>query len=137
MAQDAMYDFSAGPTVTLLSADVSDGAASALTGAVDFGTPTPFGFGFELILTTGTGCTDTVSLEIAWSHDNSDFSDTDNLETVTVMKCTASTDKKKCGAYPVKARYAKFRIDNQSGGTIDGTASNSALILTDLAMDQA
>ena len=55
MAQDIMYDFSAGPSVTLLSSDLTDGSQSAFTTAVDFGNPSPIGFGFELILTTLTG----------------------------------------------------------------------------------
>lgn len=137
MAQDIMYDFSAGPSVTLLSSDLTDGSQSAFTTAVDFGNPAPLGFGFELILTTLTGATSYCHLEIAWSHDNTDFSDTDNLELVTSVLCTASADKKRVGSYPIKARYAKFRLNNQSGGTIDGTASNTALVLTDIAIDQA
>lgn len=137
MAQDIMYDFSAGPSVTLLTSDLTDGSQSALTAAVDFGNPAPIGFGFKLILTTLTGTTSYCHLEIAWSNDNTDFSDTDNLELVTSVLCTASTDKKRVGSYPIKARYAKFRLNNQSGGTIDGTASNTALVLTDIAIDQA
>ena len=116
MAQDIGYDFASGPTVTLLSSDLTDGSSSTLTSAVDFGTPTPIGFGWELILTTITRSAGPVSLEVAWSHDNSDFSDSDNLEVVTVVTTTASTDKKRCGNYPIKARYAKFRLTNDSGG---------------------
>ncbi len=138
MAQDAGYDFATGPTVTLLTDDLTNGNPSTLTAAVDFGAaPTPIMFGWELILTTLASCTNMVYLQIAWSHDNTDFSDTDNLELVTAVKCTASTDKKKVGAYPVLGRYAKFRLDNQSGGTIDGTSSNTALVLTDISVDFA
>ena len=138
MAQDIGYDFAAGPTVTLLASDLTDGNSSALTSAVDFGVaPTPLGFGFELILTTLTSSVGPCSLEIVWSHDNSDFSDTDNTEVVTVVTTTASTDKKKVGNYPIRARYAKFRLANESGGSIDGTSSNTAVILTDIALDVA
>ena len=137
MAQDIGYDFATGPTVTLLSSDLSTGNSSAFTSAVDFGNPGPLGFGFELILTTQASATGFCSLEIAWSHDNTDFSDEDNTELVTAVQCTASTDKKKVGAHTVKARYAKFRLVNESGGTIDGTASNTALVLTDIYGNQA
>ena len=137
MAQDTGYDFSAGPTVTLLSADVTDGASSSFTSAVDFGTPTPLGFGYEIILTCGTGADGTVTLEVAWSHDNTTFSDADNTQVVDYIDCTASSDVEKVGSIVVKARYAKFRITNDSGGTIDGTASNTALTLWDIFADQA
>lgn len=137
MAQDIGYDFATGPTVTLISSDVSDGAASALTSSVDFGSPTPIAFGFELILTTLTGATGICSLEIAWSQDDTDFSDTSNLELVVPVDCTASTDVKVCGSYPISARYAKFRLNNDSGGSIDGTASNTALVMWDIFVDQA
>lgn len=136
MAQDVGYDFAAGPTVTLLSADLVDGAQSALTSAVDFGTPTPIAFGFELILTTLASAVDYCHLEIVWSHDNTDFGDTDNVQLVTSVKCTASTDKKIVGSAGVQARYAKFRLNNDSGGSIDGTASNTALVLTDVFFNQ-
>ena len=137
MAQDVGYDFAAGPTVTLLSADLVDGSQSALTAAVDFGAPTPVAVGFELILTTLTSAVDYCHLEVSWSHDNADFSDTDNVQLVTSVLCTASTDKKIVGSIGVQARYAKFRLNNDSGGSIDGTASNTALILTDVFFDQA
>lgn len=137
MAQDNGQDFASGPSVTLLSADVSDGNTSTFTSAVDFGNPAPWGFGFELILTCAASADDWCSLEVAWSHDNSTFSDGDNAETVVSVDCTASSDVESVGAYPVRARYAKFRLNNESGGTIDGTASNTALVLTDIYGDLA
>lgn len=137
MAQDTGYDFATGPTVTLLAADLVNGAQSAWTTAVDFGSPAPLGFGFELIVTGLASCIDDAALEIAWSHDNSDFSDDDNGDVVTVINCLASADAKKVGAYAIKARYAKFRLDNQAGGSIDGTSSNTALILSDIFADHA
>ena len=136
MAQDQGYDFAAGPSVTLLSADVTTGNSSSLTSAVDFGTPTPVGFGYELIITAGAGAIGSVSLEVVWSHDNTDFSDTNNTQYIDSITCTASGDAKKVGATAIKARYAKFRITNNSGGTVDGTASNTALVLTDIFFDQ-
>jgi len=137
MTQDIGQDFAAGPSVTLLSADVTNSSSSSWTSAVDFGTPTPFGFGFELILTCGAGADGACNLEVAWSHDNSSFSDDDNGDYVTTVDCAASTDVEKVGSYPVRARYAKFRIVNSSGGTIDGTSSNTALTLWDIFGDSA
>lgn len=137
MAQDVGYDFDTGPTVTLISSDVTTGSASALTATVDFGTPTPVAFGYEWILTTLASADGPVSLEVAWSHDNSDFSDTNNVELVDVMTVAASTDNKKCNSAAIKARYGKFRIKNDSGGSVDGTASNSALVLFDVFYDYA
>ena len=137
MAQDVGYDFAAGPTVTLLSADLSDTVTSALTATVDFGDPTPLGFGYELIV-TGQGSADEFAfLEVVWSHDNSDFSDENvNFETVTSINCAASADRKKIGSSEIKARYAKFQLNNQTGGTIDGTSSNTALVLFDIFLNQ-
>lgn len=137
MAQDTGQDFASGPSVTLLSSDVSDGAASAFTATVDFGTPSPWGFGYEVILTCGTGANGICNLEIAWSHDNSTFTDGDNAETVAAIQCSASSDVEKVGAYPIKARYAKFRLNNDAGGSIDGTASNTDLTLWDIFGDLA
>ena len=140
MAQDITLDFAAGPSVTLLSADVSDGNASTLTSAVDFGNPGPVDFGFELILTLGAGtATGYVKLNVYWSHDNTDFTDSGGGETVAINgNLTASADNKLVGSYPVRARYAKFNLNNESGGAaVDGTASNTALVLTDIAVNQA
>ena len=140
MAQDITLDFAAGPSVTLLSADVSDGASSSLTSAVDFGSTAPAEFGYELILTLGAGtATGYVALNVYWSHDNADFTDSGGGELVAVnANLTASGDNKLVGSYPVRGRYAKFNIDNESGGAaVDGTASNTALVLTDIAVNQA
>ncbi len=137
MTQDIGYDFAAGPTVTLLSSDLTDGSKSAWSSSVDFGDPTAVGFGWELILTTLTSAIAFCALEIAWSHDNSDFGDDDNAMQITSVLCTASADKKKVGSSAIQARYAKFRLNNNSGGSIDGTSSNTALILFDLFFDQA
>jgi hypothetical protein len=135
MAQDSGLDFSAGPSVTLLSSDLTTGSSSAWTSAVDFGTPTPFGMGYLITLTTLTSATGKAVVEVAWSHDNTAFSDSDNSQIVDIIQCTASTDKTKAGTIALKARYAKFRIVNNSGGTIDGTASNTSLTLYDLFGD--
>jgi len=137
MAQDLGLDFAAGPTVTLLSSDLTDGSQSAFTATVDFGNPAPIAFGHELILTTLTGTTGPVTLQVAWSHDNSDFSDANNVQNVVTATMAASTDNEAVGSSAVMAQYAKFRLDNQSGGTVDGTSSNTALILTDIFGDQS
>lgn len=136
MPQDTGYDFAAGPTVTLLSADLLDGNQSPWTAAVDFGAPTPLGFGYEIILAGLVSADGDCALEVAWSHDNSDFSDNDNGQIIDIVDCTASADAKKVGASVIKARYAKFRLDNQAGGSIDGTASNTALVLWDIFANQ-
>ena len=135
MAQDLTVDFSSGSTVTLLGSNLSDGSASAATSAVDFGATAPFGFGFELKLDCQTSSDATATLNIAWSHDNTDFSDSDNYDAVTVVQCTASTVVVKCGAYGVYGRYCKFSLQNDSGGTIN--SASTALVLTDIAGDQA
>lgn len=136
MPQDTGKDFAAGPTVTLLSADLTDTNASALTATVDLGTPTPVAIGYQLIVTGLTGAVDLAFLEGAWSHDNSNFSDLSNLGVLAFIVCAASADAKKSELFEVQGRYVKFRIDNQSGGTIDGTASNTALVLTDMFYNQ-
>ncbi len=136
MAQDIGYDFAAGPAITLMSSDLTDTNASTLTAAVDLGSPTPVGVGYELIITGLTSADGFAFLELAWSHDNSDFSDLSNLERVATIDCVASADAKKVGAFEVKARYVKFRIQNETGGSIDGTSSNTAVILTDAFYNQ-
>ncbi len=138
MAQDIGYDFAAGPTITILSADVTDTNVGAITAAVDFGDPTPVAFGWELILTMGASSVDFVYLEISWAHANvaAQFADLLNLENVASVLCTASVDVEAVGAMEIKAQFAKFRLRNESGGTIDGTASNTALKLFDIFYNQ-
>lgn len=137
MAQDLGQDIAtAGPAVTVPTADLTDGSTSAATAAVDFGTPTPNRIAYEWIQTTLASSAGPVFLKAAWSHDNTDFSDADNYEIIATMITTASTDKKKVGDFPCRARYAKFVWENQSGGSLDFTTSNSALNLWDNFGDQ-
>ncbi len=134
--QDIGLDLATGgPAVTLLASNLSTGSVSALTSAVDFGTPTPLECGYEIKLDAQVSAGNYAYLQVAWSHDNTDFSDTSNLETVAVIDCTASTVGVKAGTFPVRARYAKFALSNQSGGTIN--SAGTALILTDVFGDQA
>lgn len=138
MPQDIGLDIeTGGPSVTVPTSDLTDGSTSALFGTVDFGTPTPLEIAFEWIQSALASATGPAFLQIMWSHDDSDFSDVNNYETVAVITCTASGDAKLSGSFPTRARYAKFQIENQSGGTLDFTASNSALALWDLFGDQA
>lgn len=137
MAQDIGLDLATGgPTVTMPTVDVTDGNTSTLIGSLDFGTPTPLEIGFEWIQTTLASAVDFAYLQVLWSHDDSTFSDVNNFETVGVMQSTASTDVPLVGTFPCRARFAKFQIENQTGGTLDFTASNSAIVLTDLFGDQ-
>ena len=140
MAQDLGQDIAtSGPSVTMPSADVTDGNNTGLfpTSGVDFGTPTPLEVACEWIQTTLASADGPASLHVHWSHDNSTFSDIDNGEPVAVMDCTASTDCEKVVSFPCRGRYAKFSIHNESGGSLDFTASNSALTLWDNFGDQA
>lgn len=130
MAQDIGLDSAAGPTVTLLGSNLTTGSQSALTSSVDFGTPSPLEMGFEIKLDSQASSAAFAHIQVAWSHDDTDFSDTSNLETFASIDCTASTVGVKVGSFAIKARYAKFRIDNQSGGTIN--SASTAMILTDI-----
>lgn len=136
MAQDIGYDFAAAPTVTLLSANVSDGALSALTSSIDLGAPSPIKLGYELKLDVQVSGNDYAYLKVYWSHDNTDFTDSspDNGEVVAVVDCTASTVCDKVGNFNVRGRYCKFALENQSGGTIN--SASTALVLTDIFINQ-
>ena len=128
------YDFAAGPTLTLIGSNLSTGSAGALSGSVDFGAPTPVGFGFELKLDCQASADAFADVEVVWSHDNTDFSDLSNTELVTSVDCTASTTVQKHGAHEVKGRYAKFRLVNETGGTIN--SAGTALLLFDIFYNQ-
>ena len=134
MAQDIGYDFATGPTVTLLGANLADGASSALTATVDFGTPTPVGCGMEIKLDSQASSGDFADIEVFWSHDNTDFSDGPNADVAYSFNCTASTLGIAVTAIPVKARYAKFRITNRSGGQIN--SASTTLFLFDIFYNQ-
>lgn len=139
MAQDLGFDVTAGPTVTLTSEDTADGSATTLSGSVNLGNPFPPEIGYEWILTMLSGTvTGYVELRAYWSQDGTDFSDQGSGETVAVNNnLTAAADNKKCGSFPARGQYVKFDFLNESGGAqIDGTSSNTALVLTDLFGDQ-
>jgi hypothetical protein len=139
MAQDLGIDQAAGPSVTILGADVTDGNAGGQTAIVDFGDPAPIEFGYELILTMAAGTvTGYVALRVYWAHDGTNAGAVGTGEVVATNTALASGgDSQINGAYPVKARYAKFDLLNNSGGaTLDGTASNTALTLYDLFGNQ-
>lgn len=135
MAQDIGLDSAAGPSVTLLGANLATGGLSAATATVDFGAPQPLEIGYTLKLDAQASATGYVFLKIAWSHNNTDFSSSDNTETVASVLCTASTIKTKCGSFALRARYAKFYLQNESGGTINSASTSLALV--DLFGDQA
>ena len=136
MAQDIGYNFAAGPTVTLLGSNLSDGASSALTSSVDFGAaPTPVAVGAEIKLDAQASADDFADIEVFWSHDNTDFANGANPDVVYSFNCTASTVGIAVTTFPLLARYAKFRITNRSGGTIN--SASTAMILYDVHSDQA
>jgi len=134
MGQDIGYDFATGPTVTLLGSNLADGAQSALTAAVDFGNPTPVGCGMEIKLDAQASADDFADIEVFWSHDNTDFSDGPNADVAYSFNCTASTVGVAVTAIPIKARYAKFRINNRTGGQIN--SASTAMILFDIFYNQ-
>lgn len=134
MAQDVGMDWAtSGPSVTLLGSNLSDATLSSATSAVDFGTPTPLAAGFELKLDCQASSDAIAKLIIVWSHDNTDFgvwgSGQLNGDIVAVVDCVASTVVVHVGEFPIKSRYAKFYLQNDSGGTIN--SSSTALVLWD------
>ncbi len=140
MAQDVGWDYAtSGPAVTLLSSNLSDATISSATSAVDFGTPTPFRCAFELKLDCQASSDATALLIVVWSHDNTDFgiwsTDANNGDIVAVVDCDASTVVVHVGAFDVKARYGKFYLQNDSGGTIN--SASTALVLWDGFVDVA
>lgn len=143
MAQDIGLDLETDAgDITMPTADVTDTNTTPIFGGVaaagiDLGTPTPLFVNYEWIQTTLASCVDFIYLQAMWSKDDTDYGDADNAETVAVMQCTASTDKKKIGMFPTRGRYIKFQIENQSGGTLDFTASNSDLTISAGFGDQA
>ncbi len=107
-----------GPTVTLLSSNISNGVTSPATDPVDFGTPTPLEIGFTVQLNCAVSANDTATLKIMWSHDNETYCDNLNAEDIVTVECSQLLTAKKTGSFPVKARYAKFQLLNESGGII-------------------
>lgn len=140
MAQDITQDFAAGPSVTGLFGSNITAGNSQQSSAIDFGTPAPFAQNVELVLATGTGTPDLnkqAVISIAWSNDNTDFSDSTNETTIdTVAIDGASSTFKKIFRFLVVARYAKIRILNDQTSGPDITTS-STIALTDVAVDQA
>lgn len=143
MAQDLGQDIAtSGPAVVVPTADITDGNASALFGGaaaigLDLADPTPLEVAFEWIQTTLAGAVGPAFLYAHWSHNNTIFSDIDNGDLVGVMDCSAAQDVELVGSFIAKGRFFKFSIVNESGGTLDFTASNSAILLWDNFGNQA
>lgn len=138
MAQDIGLDTATeGPAVTMPTSDVTTTNVSTLSAILDFGSPTPIEIGYDWIQTTLTSCIDFAYLRFFWSHDGTNTSDIDNPDVIATLQCTASADKRLVGTFSTRARYAKFDILNQSGGTLDFTSSNSDLTLYDVFGNQA
>jgi len=134
MAQDVGFDrATGGPTVTLLGGNLTTGSISAATSAVDFGDPQPLNCGFELKLDCQASAIEVATLIVVWSHDNTDFGvwavGQANGDIAAIIDCVASTVVPHVGEFPIKARYAKFYLQNDAGGTIN--SASTALILTD------
>jgi hypothetical protein len=140
MAQDLGVDQTAGPSVTIPTGDVTDTNATSQTAIVNFGNPFPPEMGYELTLTMAAGVvTGYVALRVYWAHDGTNAADVGSGEVVGIDDgLTSGGDSQTNGSFKVKAQYAKFDLLNESGGaTLDGTASNTALVLYDLFGDQA
>ena len=138
MAQDVGMDrATAADTVTGAFIDTdnpADGAQSGPTSAIDFGAVQPLTAAFELKLDCQASCTDYAMLIAVWSHDNTDYPTYDhdnemNGDIVAIVHCKASTVVIFNGEFDVKARYCKFYLHNESGGTINN--SSSALLVWD------
>ncbi len=136
MAQDIRIDFSGALTApALLNANLADGAQSPLTASIDFGEQAPGEVNFRLELDCQSGSVNQASLQVSWSDNNTDFSDTENLDTIYSAKCQASTVVRVVNYFVVKSRYAKFRLDNDSGGAIN--SANTVFAFVPIAIDQA
>ncbi len=144
MAQDLGRDIDvAGPAITMPTADVTDGNNTGLFGGVaavglDLGVaPQPERLAFKWIQTTLAAAVGPAFLYAHWSVEDTTFSDIDNGELIGVMDCAASTDVELVGDFLVRARYLKLSIFNESGGSLDFTASNSDIDLQENFGDQA
>lgn len=137
MAQDYGYDSATSGTSisAFLGSNTSDGSTAGPSTTADFGNPTALKCAYECILNARAGASAYAYLKVAWSHDNTDFSDASNLETIGVIDCTSLTSSVGVGVFMVRARYAKFYLENQSGGTINNAGSTLALwdVFSDLA----
>ncbi len=138
MTQDIRLDFADVKAVYLqVGSDPSTGGAIDFSASVDLGDPAPVGLVLELIVTGLTSADGLAFLEFAWSADDSDFSDNSNLDTVMSIDCVASGDAKKVTSIEVKAQFFKARLQNETGGTIDVTTSNTNLKIYPISYDQA
>lgn len=145
MAQDLGQDIDTAPTdsVIMPTSDVTDGNNTGLFGTtavagIDLGAaPQPLRIAYNWQQTTLTSAVGPAFLYVHWSLEDTDYSDIDNGELIGVMDCAASTDVELIGDFPVKGRYFKLSIVNESGGTLDFTSSNSAIALKENFGDQA
>ena len=122
------YAISAGPAVTgLIATNLTDGAADD-SDSFDFGAaPQPFKVSLEATLNCATGTTGSAAVYILWSQDNTNFDDSGNGDFIGNIQCAASSTVIKNLPFVFDQRYAKIRIVNNSGGTINATGTSFTL----------
>lgn len=120
----------AGTTLTpgsgLPSSDLTTGS-TADSNTQDLGAGVlPLWIEAEVTLTMGASASNFVFMGVTWSSDNFTF-DPDVADVVKAFQTTASSDNSFRMRFPVRNRYFQFRFDNQSGGSIDFTTSNTQI----------
>lgn len=140
MAQDLRLDHSAGPTFSSddgFNSTISAGGASD-SDSVDLGAQSPVDLGIELTLVTGAGAIDgTYVLRVRWSQDDTNFTDVERAPVVFAFTPdTTSHTHYMSTSIPVRARYVRFRHENNGSSTMSFT-TGSSLVLHDIAIDIA
>ena len=135
MAEDIRQNFGTDTAVTIALASLAD-AASAVSDAIDLGTPGPFALSIEAKLDgSAAGNTGPVEIFAQWSNENTDFSDSGNDLLIGAVQMNGTTAVIKVFAVSVHARYVKFRVANNSGAAL--AASGNTLRYVPVSVDQA
>ena len=135
MAEDIRQNFGTDTAITISLDDLADGS-SATSNAIDLGNPGPFALALEAKLDgAGAGATGVCAIHAQWSNDNTDFSDSGNDLLIGVVQMNGTTAVIKVLNVPVRARYLKLRVANDSGAAL--AASGNTLRYVPLSVDQA
>lgn len=139
MAEDIRQNFGAEQTVGISGLDGLANGSSATSDAIDLGSPGPFAIAVEAKL-DGASASNTGRCPIyaKWSLDDSDYPDDGNDALVGSVAMNGAAAVVKSLSVPVRARYLKVRVANESGDALaSGSPSPNGLSYSARSVDQA
>jgi hypothetical protein len=138
MAEDIRQNFGTEQSVTITGLDGLANGSSAVSNAIDLGSPGPFAITLKAELEGASASnTGTCDIYLKWSHDNAKFPDDGNDALVGVVQMNGAAGVIRSLSVPVRARYLKVRVENNSGAAlVSGSPAANDLKYVPRSVDQ-